>query len=238
MIKMTGKFSVLVMDNDPFAVALLTHLLRNKFPSFTFLEPVESGMAAIKACLEFCRPDLLIADISMSDINGLLVCKTIRKSNWKTKVLMVTSYDIAEYANYAAQAGAQGIVQKQSITLICQAVKSIINIGVFTDNLGGAKNKADVQDEAKQEELATLWNSFLDARTAHFRLQEKKANAELSLREIEVVNLWAEGMTMREIAEELGLGVTTVRTHLQNSARKLRVKNNRALSTEWLKVSR
>lgn len=204
--------TLLIMDNDRLALRLLSASLKRLLPGCTVLAPVDTGAEAIAVCTSHHCPDLLLADVSMSDINGLVVCRTIRKENWKTSVLMMTSFSVAEYAAEAVASGAQGIIHKDNPKTIAEALLQIKETGICSDR-------------------------FLNAHDSFLRLKSEK-NKDLSPREMEIVDRWARGRSMSDIAEELSIGQTTVRTHLEHAASKLGVANNRALISAWMHLNR
>ena len=117
--------TLLVMDNDRLSLAIITSILSKHLPHLHVLNPIDNGKLAIQACTGHHPPDLLLADISMTDINGLTVCKTIRRDNMTTKILMMSSFDIGRYAQAAFDAGAQGIIHKDSPQTILTAVRRV-----------------------------------------------------------------------------------------------------------------
>lgn len=153
------------MDNDRLALRLLSASLKRLLPGCTVLAPVDTGTEAISICSSHRCPDLLLADVSMSDINGLVVCRTIRKENWKTSVLMMTSFSVAEYAAEAVASGAQGIIHKDNPKTIAEALLQIRERGVCSD-------------------------CFLNAHDSFLRLKSAK-NKDLSPREMEIVDRWS-----------------------------------------------
>lgn len=117
--------TLLVMDNDRLSLAIITSILSKHLPHLHVLNPIDNGKLAIQACTGHHPPNLLLADISMTDINGLTVCKTIRRDNMTTKILMMSSFDIGGYAQAAFDAGAQGIIHKDSPQTILTAVRRV-----------------------------------------------------------------------------------------------------------------
>ncbi|EIT88973.1 LuxR family two component transcriptional regulator [Parascardovia denticolens IPLA 20019] len=203
--------TLLVMDNDRLSLAIITSILSKHLPHLHVLNPIDNGKLAIQACTGHHPPDLLLADISMTDINGLTVCKTIRRDNMTTKILMMSSFDIGRYAQAAFDAGAQGIIHKDSPQTILTAVRRV----------------------AAGQPLSYEGIRFQTPRDSFLRIKEAKTR-ELSPREVEVVELWSQGYSLQEIGERLSLSPTTVRTHLQHSCDKLGAANNRALISVWM----
>ena len=209
---MTTSPSLLIMDNDRLALKLLSISLARLLPRFVMLPPVEHGTQAVAICSSHRCPDFLLADVSMSDINGLLVCQAIRKVNWKTSILMMTSFSVDDYSGQAAAYGAQGIIHKDDPRVIVSSLLEIMKHGIC-----GAP--------------------FENAHDAFLRLKSDKGHS-LSAREIQVVDRWSRGESMQCIAQALSISQTTVRTHLDHAAEKLGAATNRALIAAWLQLNR
>ena len=205
---------LLIMDNDHLTLHLLQNMLIKLLPDYNLLPCVDTGKAAIAKCVSSNAPEFLLADVSMSDMSGLLVTRMIRQENSSTNVLLMTSFSPNEYIHKAIEYGAQGIISKSITEKFVEGIKSIAKQGVYDPgNLG-----------------------FLSAHQAHLKIRTSKSVL-LSARETEVLNLWSEGKTMAEISELLKISSTTVRTHLDNAARKLKVANNRALISTWIRLT-
>jgi DNA-binding NarL/FixJ family response regulator len=214
---MVQRNSLMIMDNDRMALAALENILGKALPGFAIMPPVSEGAQAIRLCTERQHaPSVLLADISMNDINGPSVVRTIRKENGTTAILAMTASVVDRHARDMAQAGAQGIVSKNDdVRLLAMAVKTVAEGGVWSDAEGVI---------------------FETAPSAHRRIMGEK-KADLSPREMEVTNLWSQGRTAPQIAQELNVAETTVRTHLKRAAEKLGVDNYRELVSAWVRLS-
>ena len=198
------------MDNDRFTLAVLAATLKKHLPGWHILDPVDKASLAVSVCLSHHPPTVLLGDISMSDMNGLLACTAIRRENFSTAILMMSSFNVDHFARKAAAAGAQGIIHKDDPALIAEAIIRISS--------GSSFPYKNINFDSSQD--------------AFYRIRNSK-NTELSPREAEIVDLWCTGESMQQISEKLGISQTTVRTHLQNAAKKLGVPNNRALILAW-----
>lgn len=208
--------TILIMDNDHLALAILSAGLQKILDKFEILKPVDSGSSAIKLCTSHHPPSVLLADISMTDINGLTVCKEIRQENFTTTIIMMSSFPIDRFMRPAYYSGAQGLIHKNSLQEIARAIESVSSGRPLPCSFADNKNE-----------------HFLTASQAFHLLKENQAS-DLSPREAEVVDLWSQGIPMSAIADQLDISRTTVRTHLLHAADKLKAPNNRALIAAWL----
>ena len=101
--------TLIVEDNDTFRQAL-TSLLDSRFPSMVF-EEARDGEEAIDKVYAF-DPDLIFMDIKLPGESGLELTKRIRHSNFKVKIIILTSYDLPEYREAARLGGANHFVSK------------------------------------------------------------------------------------------------------------------------------
>ena len=210
--------SMLIMDNDRMALMALTSILAKALPDIRILPPVTEGAQAIAQCTSSARPPtLLLADIAMSDINGPTVVRTIRQTNGTTAILAITASVIDLHATDMADAGAQGIISKNDdYRLQAMAIRQLLDGRTWNPEQG------DV--------------TFQTAAEAHQRIAAQQ-DTSLSAREMEVVNLWSQGWTVPDIAHNLGIGATTVRTHLNRAADKLGATNLKELIAKWIRLT-
>ncbi len=153
------------------------------------------GSAALSAVREH-EPDVALLDFRMPVLDGLEVLDALRDGEVRTRVLLLSAFDEGDLVFRALDAGVAGFLSKQDDRDdICDAVIAV----------GGGET---IVSPALHGRL------FAQARGG-------PARALLSDREREVLVLTAEGMTVREIAERLDVGATTVKTHLSRTYRKL-----------------
>lgn len=213
-----GAPTLLIMDNDRMALMALTSVLAKTLPDVRLLPPASEGAQAIRQCTSGAQPpSLLLADVAMNDINGPTVVRTIRQTNGVTAILAVTASVIDLHAAAMADAGAQGIISKNDdVRLQALAIRQVLSGRVWRTETG------DV--------------TFQTAADAHRRIASERTT-QLSAREMEVVNLWSQGLTMPDIAQGLGIGTTTVRTHLNRAADKLGAANLKELIGAWIRLT-
>jgi len=166
----------------------------------------ESALVAIKKH----NPDVLLTDISFPDGDGITLFKNARMHIPDIKAICLTMHREQGYVSKAFQAGIHGYLPKETdIDEIKQVMKGVVKgQKYYSPDLFSFKS--DHQHESSV-------------------LKEK-----LSLREIEIIELIAEGLSSKDIAERIYLSPFTVDTHRKNINSKLNVKN----VGELLKVAR
>jgi NarL family two-component system response regulator LiaR len=160
-----------------------------------------SGTEAIQKASE-ARPDVVLMDIEMpGELDGIAATRQIRKEYPKTQVIVVTSHHQDEYIFPAVRAGAISYLLKD----------------VEPEELADAIRKAAEGEAVLDSRVASRIIKELQG----IRQDEVNPFTELSEREFEVLRLIAAGKSNAEIAEELVIGTSTVKTHISNLLRKL-----------------
>lgn len=148
------------------------------------------------------KPDILLLDINMPNMNGLDALKTIREQNMEVKVLILTIHNEIEYLMRAVEIGCDGYVLKDSDSnLLKKAIYTIYDGEKFV-----------------QPSLTPALNAGMASRA----ISDDKLN-ELTRREIEVLKLIAEGLFNKEIAAKLNISERTVKNHVSNIFKKIDV---------------
>jgi DNA-binding NarL/FixJ family response regulator len=101
---------VVVADDHPIVLAAFGRMLR---PWCEVIASVPNGQQAIDATSRL-RPDVLVVDLMMPDVDGLEVCRIVRRIVPETRVIIVTAYDDSEVQALAMQVGAAAFVPKHS----------------------------------------------------------------------------------------------------------------------------
>lgn len=156
-----------------------------------------SGEEAIKVVTEV-EPDVVFMDVRMPGMNGIEATKAIRQGNPDTRVILFTVDESRASIAEAIQAGVSGYLLK--------------DVGV--DEL---VNAARLALEGKAVIHPTLTQAFIE----EVRLVDRKPEAPLSRREIEILQRVAYGATTKEVADKLGISPHTVKTHLERIFEKL-----------------
>ncbi len=151
------------------------------------------------------KPDVILMDINMPGTNGLQAIKTIREENEFSKIIVLTIHDDREYLFKALQMGAQGYVLKDAESqVLVNAIRSIYNGDSY------------IQPNMTKELVREFYRV-----TRYEKPKDETSN--LTAREIEVLELIAEGMLNKEIARTLYISEKTVKNHVSNIFRKLNV---------------
>lgn len=170
----------------------------------TVIAQAPNGEEAIKLAKE-CNPDVILMDINMPGMNGLQAIKEIKEDNIPSKIIVLTIHDDREYLFKTIQMGAEGYVLKDAEpSVLVDAIRSVNNGQLYiqanmTKELVKEFNKITLSDKAKNEET------------------------NLTAREMEVLELIAEGLINKEIAKRLYISEKTVKNHVSNIFRKLNV---------------
>jgi len=159
-----------------------------------------NGEEGIRKAREL-TPDIVLMDIDMPEMNGLTVTEVLRKEFPKIKVLILSMHSNSEYVMRIIQSGASGYVLKEAPTE--ELVRAIETV-----NAGEAFFSPEVARVAL--------NKYLKG-------TGENAAAQLTNREREVLVQIAEGLSNKEIANKLGVGVRTVETHRERIMRKLNI---------------
>ena len=218
----TPPATLAIVDNDRTVLWALRNALRLIAPNLTILWTAESGSAAIARSRESCRcPDLLLLDMSLMDMRGPSVCREIRKTGARPAILAMTSFALMDYAEDAADAGAQGIISKQGeFGELHRAIDMILDaaIGVYSD--------------------AVPRVTFQSAEQSFDRVRNErpKGVGALSPRENEAVKLCVAGWSSERIATRMGISKSSVDTLMQRACRKTGAGNRVELAIQWYKA--
>lgn len=182
---------VLLADDHAMFVEGLRALLKD---SFNLVGVVHDGRALLKA-VEDLSPQVVVADVSMPMLNGVDAVRQIKNIRPDTKVVMLTMHAEPQLAAQAFRAGALGYVLKTSAgEELITAIEEVSKGRAYLTPLI-AKDLLSVLIEAKAPE------------------QAGKQEAQLTPRQREVLQLIAEGRTMKEIANILHISPRTAESH-------------------------
>ena len=197
-------------------------LLLSLQPEINVVGEARTGSEAIMM-VRALKPDVVVMDISMPDMDGLEACKHIRSLEPATQVLMLTMHESEEYFLQALHVGAAGyLVKKAAPTDLHMAISAIAHGGAF---LYPGLAKALIHAYMAQPQAASTTPTITQySEERRGSAQEEKLARELrvlSPRELEVLTLVAEGRTNQEIADRLVISIKTVQAHRANVMEKL-----------------
>lgn len=180
-------------------------------PDIIVVGEAEDGYQALHHMAQL-SPDLVLMDVRMPNMDGLAALEHLKRDWPRTSVLMVTLYDDYDYLVRAVAAGAAGYILKDATREeLVRAVRITAEGGAVID-----PTVLPLLLERMGRMLVTTPN-----RAAMPAIPDDVE--ELTPREIEVLRLVARGLTNPQIADELVLSPTTVKTHIQNILQKLGV---------------
>jgi DNA-binding NarL/FixJ family response regulator len=196
-------------------IALEDHLLRSLLTerlsleeSFQILGGGVSSGNELRSALDAQRPDVLVLDLQWSGFSGLHLLEQISDQPDRPLILAIGGEENPEAQLMAARAGARGFVSKsQGSTVLCEAIRIVRTGGVYFERQVSER----VFDEYHR----------LSRRV---REQDNPAHS-LSDREREVLVCMADGLTNKEIADQLYMSIHTVKLHVQKIFRKLDIPN-------------
>ncbi|MEU8411291.1 response regulator transcription factor [Amycolatopsis japonica] len=165
-----------------------------------------NGAEAVEAA-EKLRPDLVLMDVRMPVLDGVTATERICRSLPDTRVLMITTFDLDEYAYAALRAGASGFLVKDApADEILVAIRGVLRGDSMVS--------------------PSVTKRLLDRYLADERDAGESARLEtLTEREKDVLSLIARGLTNSEIAAKLYIGETTVKTHVGRILAKLSLRD-------------
>ena len=165
-------------------------------------EGCQSGLAEI----ERHRPDIVLLDIRMPDMDGLACLEAIKGLDHPVAVVIVTLYDDRRYVLDAIRKGAAGYLLKDASTT-----------DVLTTVAAVADGQLAIEPALLREALAAR-----DEPSPEAPARDQASAFSLTPRELDVLRLLAEGLTNKEIGGRLSIAEDTVKKHVQNIIWKLR----------------
>lgn len=206
-----SKIRVLVADDHTIVREGVSLLLQGE-PDIEVVGEAMNGREAVEKCLQL-RPDVVLMDIAMPELNGLEATKQVKSARPEIRVLVLTVHESDEYFFQALQSGASGYVLKGATSgELVAAVRAVSSGGIYLHPAVAEKLVADY--------LHRVSSSNGSVRTRYDGLTP---------REKEILILIAEGETNQGIADKLVLSPSTVQTHRANTMEKLQLHNRAEL---------
>lgn len=172
-------------------------------PEFEIIGEAGDGREAVRLA-ERLKPDVMIMDLAMPELNGLDAIRQIRKDAPEIELLVFSMHDSEELIREVFAAGARGYVLKSDVALyLIEAVKSL------------ARHKPFFTPRISEAILHSLVSTGTPGHV------EPTKPGPLSAREREILQLLAENKSNKDIAKALGISVRTVETHRRSVMQKL-----------------
>jgi DNA-binding NarL/FixJ family response regulator len=192
--------SVLVVDDQSMVRAGFRMLLGGE-KDIEVVAEASNGLEAVSKAARF-HPKVVLMDIRMPELDGLEATKRILAADPGARILILTTFDLDEYVYEALRAGASGFVLKDDPPeQLLAAVRTVSHGDAL---LSPAITKRVIRQFARRPRPAP-----------------PKELGELSERERDVFRLIADGLSNGEIAQELYISETTVKTHVTHILQKL-----------------
>ena len=169
--------------------------------------------SALKGLPEIA-PDVVLMDIQLPKMSGVECVARLTNATPDVKVVMLTAYDDSDHIFQALQNGASGYLLKR--TPPDELLRSIADV-----QSGGAPMNSHI--------------ARLVVQSFHRRGPSSRQTENLTPREEEVLRLVSQGYINKEIADQLGVGVETVRQHLKNCYAKLHVRTRTEAAMKFLR---
>ena len=203
---------ILIADDHPVVREGLSAMLR-KEQDIQVVGEAENGAEAIDKAREL-RPDIILMDLRMPEVDGVEAMRQIGAVNPDIKFIVLTTYDNDEYIFKGIEAGARAYLLKDAPREdLFKAIRAV------------QKGESLIQPAIAGKVLE---------RFAELSRQVQGVEA-LSEREVEVLKLVAKGAANKEIAAELAITESTVKTHIQTIFQKLGVSDRTEAVTEAIK---
>ena len=205
------KTRVSIVDDDEPTRRILIEMIGG-VPSLEFVSDYGSTAVAL-ARLPSDRPDVVLMDINMPELNGVECVKLLKPQMPDSQFLMLTIYESADHVFAALASGATGYLLKSTRRdELVAAIEQIVT--------GGSPMSSAIARKVVQ--------SFTPGTTVRAQLDA------LSPREQSVLDLLTRGYLYKEIAETLGVSVHTVSTHIRRIYEKLHVRSRSQAIAKYL----
>jgi DNA-binding NarL/FixJ family response regulator len=200
----SGARVLIADDHDVVRKGIRTILERD--PRIEVLGEAANGREAVELAAEL-KPDVVVMDIAMPQLNGIEAAAQILRRNARTGVIIVSMYSEEAYLLRALSSGVRGYLLKESVEPdLVRAVHQVSAGRTYFSPLIADNLLHDYLQRLRDEGLEDSYGLLTD-------------------REKEVLQLLAEGKTNKEAATVLNVGVSTVETHRTNLMQKLDLHN-------------
>jgi DNA-binding NarL/FixJ family response regulator len=176
-------------------------------PDIELVGEAEDGLQAVERAREL-DPDVILMDVRMPNLDGVEATRRLVDANMRARILVLTTFDLDEYVHAAIRAGANGFLLKD-----VQPTELVAAIQVVA---AGNALFAPAATRRLLDRFATTPTVAAGAEQALDHLTE---------REREILRLIANGLSNAELAAQLHLSETTVKTHVSSMLRKLGVRD-------------
>lgn len=215
-----NRIRILIADDHPIVRDGLRKLLSFE-GDFEIVGEASNGQEAIKL-VHSLRPDILLLDLRMPELDGIATLHALQADPSTTKVIVITASDERTDYVQAMRLGSRGILLKQtSPDLITKSIRKVHAGEIWLDR----ETTAAVMDSFSNTPGATNANHAQPKPPL-----KSRDRSPLSARELEIVQLVAQGYKNKEMAEKMFISEQTVKNHLHNIFDKLNVSDRLELA--------
>lgn len=205
------RITVLLADDHTVVREGLRALLE-KEADLEVVGEAETGRQAVDLARQL-HPAVVVMDIAMPLLNGLEAARQLRRAAPHTKVLILSAHSDDEYVEQVTEVGAAGFLIKQSSgRLLARAIREVQQGNVFFS--------PSITKRLTEQYEKTPGRTGL----------RKKSGVRLTSREVEILQLIAEGKANKQVAAELGISHKTVEKHREHLMRKLDIHDTAGLT--------
>ncbi len=210
MAHLPPKLRVLLVDDQPLFRRALATLISAQF-DMTVVGEGENGRDALEK-VRSLHPDLVVMDVNMPGASGVDGVSAIRGAGFATPIVMLTVSEDDDDLFESIKAGASGYL-----------LKNVRPEDLFEDLRGVMRGEAPIAPAVASKLLEALRTGGIPPRAgAHAAVP---AETSLTRRESEILQLVADGLSNKEIANELTITEGTVKNHVHNALEKLHLTN-------------
>ncbi len=157
-----------------------------------------------------CNPNILLLDISLHGSSGLVLAKRLLAAKPELLIIIITAYSKIDYILEAVESGVKGYILKESSPEnLAEAIEKVYSGEIYIDSY--ISNK--------------VIKSLITKNDVDIAEDNKSAYSKLSLREQQILKLLIDGVSIKDIAEELFISSKTVENHKASIMVKLKCKN-------------
>jgi DNA-binding NarL/FixJ family response regulator len=211
---MKKKSKVLIVDDHPIVRQGLIQLI-NQENDFVICGDA-GDIPSAKEAIAKHNPDIVIIDIALGQASGIRLIEDIAHQHPEILIVALSMHDESVYGERCLKAGARGYIMKQEEPEnVIAALKKVISGEVYI-----SENLRDM-----------FLNKFINKK---FQTPSTSISS-LSNRELEVFQLFGQGLKTQQIATELNLSVKTIETHIEHIKRKMNFNNLHELTTSAIR---
>ncbi|KAB8287420.1 DNA-binding response regulator [Bifidobacterium ramosum] len=213
---MNSGLRVGIVDDDPMTLAALRTLINGRLRKHDIcvIWATRSGTVAVDRCVAVAtRPDAVLVDMGMDDVDGEETCRRIRHVCERITIFAMTAHSLNHYRDAALRSGACTLLDKADIDAMEQFL------------IDRSQGRIPMQCRSKDS---------VDVQTD----DHDNGSVPLSAKEIEVMDLTITGLTAKEVAGRLGVSESTIKTHIRHVIIKLGVRNKLQAISVWSTIRR